>query len=598
MSLKIEDYALIGNTRTAALVGNTGSVDWLCMPRFDSSACFAALLGTPANGRWLIAPSNRIRTSHRRYRGQTLILENEFITDSGDVLLVDFMPLANQHQPVAVMRIVRGVRGSVRMRMELAVRFDYGHTAPWITHRGDGLCALAGPDALKLETSVPLRGEGSQTVAEFTIAEGESVPFTLIWYPSHEQDPPVGNPLQMLADTEVWWREWSARCTITGRWRDLALRSLITLKALTYSPTGGIVAAPTTSLPELIGGPRNWDYRFCWLRDATLTLYALLLAGYTEEAFAWRQWAMRAVAGDPEDLQILYGLAGERRLPERELSWLPGYEGSKPVRIGNAAHEQFQLDISGELMGVFYLGHRTGAGASLETWNLLRTLMAYLEKVWNKPDEGIWEVRGGRRHFTHSKIMAWLAFDRAAKLVDDGYYPGPAEHWRTVRDQIHRDVCEKGFDRRRNAFVQYYGADSLDAALLMIPLVGFLPPTDPRVIGTVEGIRRELVSGGLVMRYRSDSNVDGLPPGEGVFLPCSFWLVDNLVLAGRRDEAEELFERVMSLSNDVGLFSEEYDPVARRMLGNFPQAFTHVSLVNSVHNLNLAEGSPQYHSSA
>ena len=484
------------------------------------------------------------------------------------------------------------------MRMELAVRFDYGHTAPWVTHRGHGLHALAGPDALELETSVPLYDEGSQTIAEFTITEGESVPFTLIWYPSHEQEPPVADPMQALADTEAWWREWSSRCTITGRWRDLALRSLITLKALTYGPTGGIVAAPTTSLPECIGGPRNWDYRFCWLRDATLTVYALLLAGYTEEAFAWRQWAMRAVAGDPDDLQILYGLAGERRLPEGELPFLPGYEGSKPVRIGNAAHEQFQLDVSGEIMGAFYLGHRTGTGASLETWNLLMALMARLEKVWHEPDEGIWEVRGPRRHFTHSKVMAWLAFDRAAKLVDEGYYSGPAEHWRALRDQIHRDVCEKGFDRRRNAFVQYYGADTLDAALLMMPMVGFLPPTDPRVMGTVEGIRRELVSGGLVMRYRSDSNVDGLPPGEGVFLPCSFWLVDNLASAGRRDEAEELFERVISLSNDVGLFSEEYDPVARRMLGNFPQAFTHISLVNSVHNLNMAKGASQHHSNA
>jgi GH15 family glucan-1,4-alpha-glucosidase len=590
MSLKIEDYALIGNTRTAALVGNTGSIDWLCMPRFDSGACFAALLGTPANGRWLIGPSNRIRTSHRRYRGPTLVLENEFVTDSGAAMLIDFMPLAHQRQPVTVVRIVRGVRGSVPMRMDLAVRFDYGHIAPWITHRGYGLRAIAGPDALELVTSVPMRNEASRTIAEFTVTEGESVPFTLIWYPSHEQEPPVGDPMQTLADTEAWWQEWSSRCTITGRWRDLALRSLITLKALTYGPTGGIVAAPTTSLPEWIGGPRNWDYRFCWLRDATLTLYALLLAGYTEEAFAWREWAMRAVAGDPDDLQILYGLAGERRLPEGELPWLPGYEGSKPVRIGNAAHEQFQLDVSGEVMGAFYLGHRTGAGASLETWNLLTALMAHLEKVWNKPDEGIWEVRGGRRHFTHSKVMAWVAFDRAAKLVDEGYYSGPAERWRTLRDRIHRDVCEKGFDRRRNAFVQYYGADALDSALLMIPLVGFLPSTDPRVIGTVDAIGRELVSGGLVMRYRSESNVDGLPPGEGLFLPCSFLLVDNLVMSGRLDEAEELFERLTLLSNDVGLFSEEYDPVSSRMLGNFPQALTHVSLVNSVHNLTLVEG--------
>ena len=590
MSLKIEDYALIGNTRTSALVGNTGSIDWLCMPRFDSGACFAALLGTPANGRWLIAPSNRVRSTHRRYRGSTLVLENGFVTDSGEVVVVDFMPIAQQHQQVDVVRMVRGLRGAVPMRMDIAFRFDYGHIAPWIMHRGDGLRAIAGPDALELITQVPMRDEGSHTIAEFTVAEGESVPFTLTWYPSHEQEPPARNPMQMLTDTEAWWRKWSSRCTITGRWRDLALRSLITLKALTYGPTGAIVAAPTTALPEWIGGPRNWDYRYCWLRDATFTLYALLLTGYKEEALAWREWALRAIAGDPDDLQILYGLAGERRLPETELSWLPGYEGSRPVRVGNAAHEQFQLDVYGEIMGAFYLGRHTGAGTSLESWNLLKALMAHLEKVWNKPDEGIWEVRGSPRHFTHSKVMAWLAFDRATKLVDEGYYPGPGERWRKLRDRIHRDICEKGFDRQRNSFVQYNGADTLDAALLMIPLVGFLPPTDPRVIGTVEAIRRELVSSSLVMRYRSDSNVDGLPPGEGVFLPCSFWLVDNLVMAGRRDEAEELFERLTSLSNDVRLFSEEYDPVSSRMLGNFPQAFTHVSLVNSVHNLTPAEG--------
>jgi GH15 family glucan-1,4-alpha-glucosidase len=597
MSLKIEDYALLGNMRTAALVGNNGSIDWLCMPRFDSGACFAALLGGPQNGRWLLAPSNQIRTTHRRYRGPTLVLESEFVTESGAVMVVDFMPIAEQHQKVDVVRIVQGLRGTVPMRMEAAFRLDYGHIAPWITHRSHGLRAIAGPDALELRTPVPMRDEDSATVAEFTIAEGESVPFTLTWFPSHQQAPDARDPMQMLTDAEAWWRDWSSRCTITGRWRDLALRSLITLKALTYGPTGGIVAAPTTSLPEWIGGPRNWDYRFCWLRDATLTLSALLLAGYTEEAFAWREWAMRAVAGDPDDLQILYGLGGERRLPEAELPWLRGYEGSKPVRSGNAAHEQFQLDVSGEVMGAFYLGHRTGAGASLETWNLLTTLMAHLEEVWNNPDEGIWEVRGGRRHFTHSKLMVWLAFDRAARLVDEGYYPGPAEHWRTLRDQIHRDVCEKGFNQQRNAFVQYYGADTLDAALLMIPLVGFLPPTDPRVAGTVEAIRRELISGGLVMRYRSESSVDGLPPGEGVFLPCSFWLVDNLVMAGRRDEAEDLFERLTSLCNDVGLLSEEYDPVSGRMLGNFPQAFTHVSLVNSVHNLAIGEGHARQRSS-
>ena len=597
MSLKIEDYAMIGNTHTAALVGKNGSIDWLCMPRFDSGACFAALLGSPENGRWQIAPGDTVRTTRRRYRGPTLILETEFVTDSGEVAVVDFMPMAELHQPVTVVRVVRGLRGAVPMRMEVAFRFDYGHIAPWITHRDQGLRAIAGPDALELRTPILMSDEGSHTVAEFTVAEGENIPFTLIWYPSHEQEPPAINPMQILTDTEARWREWSSRCTITGPWRDLALRSLITLKALTYGPTGGIIAAPTTALPEWIGGPRNWDYRFCWLRDATLTLYALLLAGYTEEALAWREWAMRSVAGDPDDLQILYGLAGERRLTETELPWLPGYEASRPVRIGNAAHEQFQLDVYGEIMGAFYVGCRIGASASLETWNLLMALLANLEKVWNEPDEGIWEVRGPRRHFTHSKVMVWLAFDRAVKLVDEGYYPGPSKRWRTLRDRIHRDICEKGFNQQRNAFVQYYGADTLDAALLTIPLVGFLPATDPRVTGTVEAVRRELVSGGLVTRYRSESNVDGLPPGEGVFLPCSFWLVDNLLMAGRRDEAEELFERLTALSNDVGLFSEEYDPISRRMLGNFPQAFTHVSLVNSIHNLTLAEGPARLRSS-
>ena len=596
MGLGIEDYALIGNTRTAALVGNNGSIDWLCMPRFDSGACFAALLGNPANGHWLIAPSNAVRTFHRRYRGPTLILENEFVTDTGAVVVVDFMPIAERHQQVDVVRIVRCLRGSVPMRMEVVFRFDYGHIAPWVTRAGHGLRATAGPDALELRTPVPMREESSNTVAEFTVSEGEIVPFTLTWYPSHEREPAAKRPMQMLADTEAWWREWSSRCTIRGPWRDLAIRSLITLKALTYGPTGGIVAAPTTALPEWIGGPRNWDYRFCWLRDATFTLYALLLAGYREEALAAREWLLRAVAGSPDDLQIMYGIAGERRLSETELPWLSGYEGSRPVRVGNAAHEQFQLDVYGEIMGVFYLGYRSGASASLETWHLLSALMEHLEKVWNQPDEGIWEVRGPQRHFTHSKVMAWAAFDRAAKAVEAGLYPGPVERWRTLRDRIHRDICEKGFNRQRNAFVQYYGADALDAALLMIPLVGFLPPNDPRVVGTVEAIQRELLSNGLVMRYRTESNVDGLPPGEGVFLPCSFWLVDNLVMAGRRHEARQLFERLASLCNDVGLLSEEYDPVSSRLLGNFPQAFTHVSLVNSVHNLTLAEGPARHRS--
>jgi len=472
----------------------------------------------------------------------------------------------------------------------LTVRFDYGHIVPWITRYDHAIRAIAGPDALELRTPVPMQVQNLATVSEFMIASGQSIPFTLTWYPSHEGPPSEDDSGQLLRETEAWWLEWSSRCTLAGPWRDLALRSLITLKALTYGPTGGIVAAPTAALPEWIGGPRNWDYRFCWLRDATLTLYALMLSGYMTEAFAWRDWLLRAVAGSPDDLQILYGIAGERRITEFELPWLSGYEESTPVRIGNAAHQQFQLDVYGEIVGAFDVGRRSGATPSLESWALLTALMQNLEKVWNQPDEGIWEVRGPRRHFTHSKVMAWVALDRAVKAVEAGFHEGPLERWRKLRDRIHRDVCEQGFNRRRNAFVQYYGSDALDAALLMIPLVGFLPPHDPRVIGTVEGIRRELVSDGLVMRYRTEAGVDGLPPGEGAFLPCSFWLVDNLILGGHHREAHELFQRLASLCNDVGLIAEEYDPGSHRLLGNFPQAFTHVSLVNSVRNLTLGAG--------
>jgi GH15 family glucan-1,4-alpha-glucosidase len=589
MSLKIEDYALIGNTRTAALVGNNGSIDWLCMPRFDSGACFAALLGNAHNGHWLIAPGSAIRAVRRRYRGPTLVLETEFTTDSGVVAVIDFMPIAADHH-VEVVRIVRGLSGAVPMRMSMAVRFDYGHIAPWVVHHEHGLRAIAGPDAVKLTTPVSVRDQNAERVADFRVAEGESIPFTLTWYPSHEAEPRHKDPALMLDQTEAWWREWSSRCTITGPWRDLALRSLITLKALTYQPTGGIVAAPTTALPEWIGGPRNWDYRFCWLRDATLTLYALMLAGYLDEALAWREWLLRAVAGDPADLQILYGIAGERRVTESVIDWLPGYEGSGPVRVGNAAHEQFQLDVYGEIMGAFYVGYRSGAAQTSGSWQVLTTLLENLERVWNEPDEGIWEVRGPRRHFTHSKVMAWVAFDRAVRVIEAGTHLGPLEKWRKLRDRIHADVCRYAFNRRRNAFVQYYGADTLDASLLMIAMVGFLPPDDPRVVDTVEAIQRELVSGGLVLRYRTESNVDGLPAGEGVFLPCSFWLVDNLIMMGRRDEAQRLFERLVGLCNDVGLLSEEYDPAASRMLGNFPQAFTHVSLLNSIYNLTSPEG--------
>ena len=597
MKLRIEDYALIGNTRTAALVGNNGSIDWLCMPRFDSGACFAALLGEPENGHWLIAPSNEVRKVRRQYRGPTLVLGTEFETGSGTVEIIDFMPIAERRDQVDVIRIVRGVRGTVPMHMEAVFRFDYGHIVPWVTKSGRGVRAIAGPDALKLKSPILMRGENMSTVSDFTVKEGESIPFTLTWYPSHEKEPGHKHPIQALDETEKWWQEWSSRCITSGRCHELALRSLITLKALTYGPTGGVVAAPTTSLPEWIGGQRNWDYRFCWLRDATFTLYALLTSGYTEEAIAWREWLSRTVAGSPDDIQIMYGLAGERRLTELELTWLQGYEESRPVRLGNAAHEQFQLDVYGEIMDAAYLTDRTNVG-SPESWNLRRGLIEHLEKVWCEPDEGIWEVRGGRRHFTHSKVMAWVALDRAIKAIEGNHGTGPLGRWRKLRDQIHEDVCKKAFNPQLNSFVQYYGADALDAATLMIPLVGFLPAEDPRMVGTVAAIQRDLTSHGLVMRYRTESNVDGLPAGEGLFLPCSFWLVDNLVLAGRHAEARELFEQLIALCNDVGLISEEYDPVSRRMLGNFPQAFTHVSLVNSAHNLALTEGPALDRSSA
>jgi len=584
MTLRIEDYALIGNTRTAALVGNNGSIDWMCIPRFDSPACFAALLGKRANGYWRIAPIPEARAVRRHYAGPTLILETEFVTDAGAVTLVDFMPIARGAR-TDIVRIVRGVRGTVPMRMELAPRFDYGHVEPWIAPRDYGLRAIAGPDALALRSPIELHHDAHEGSCDFAIPEGRTIAFSLTSYPSHEAEPAALDASAMLRETDEWWREWSSHCTITGPWRDLALRSLITLKALTYAPTGGIVAAPTASLPEWIGGPRNWDYRFCWLRDATLTLFALMSSGYMTEAFAWRDWLMRAVAGKAEDLQIMYGIAGERRLTEAELPWLSGYENSRPVRIGNAAHGQLQLDVYGEIVGAFDLGRRLGARSSPEAWQLLLALMQNLEKVWSDPDEGIWEVRGPRRHFTHSRVMAWFALDRAVAALEAGFQTGPLERWRKLRVRIHRDVCAHGFNRQRNAFVQYYGSDALDAAVLMIPMVGFLPPDDPRVIGTVEAIRRELVSGGLVLRYRTEAGVDGLPPGEGVFLPCSFWLVDNLSLMGRHREARELFERLAALCNDVGLIAEEYDPAGGRLLGNFPQAFTHVSLVNAVRNL-------------
>jgi GH15 family glucan-1,4-alpha-glucosidase len=598
MSSRIEDYALIGNTYTAALVARDGSIDWLCMPRFDSGACFAALLGGPEHGRWLIAPEGETVAVRRRYRDSTLILETEFETKDGVAAVVDFMPIAEDRERVDLIRIVRGVRGNPRMRVELTLRFDYGRTIPWVTSHDFGLRAIAGPNAVRVRTSARLSGRDYTTVGSFSVPEGQTVPFSLTWYPSNEPEPGTRHPMRMLAQTEEFWREWSARCTVEGPWRDAALRSLITLKALTYQRTGGIVAAPTTSLPESIGGARNWDYRYCWLRDATLTLYALLISGYTEEAIAWREWLVRAVAGHPQDTRIMYGLAGERMLQEFEIDWLPGYENSRPVRVGNGAHDQLQLDVYGEVMDSMHVAMKYGIAPQGDAWRVQTALMEFLETGWRQADSGIWEVRGPRRDFTHSKVMAWVAADRAVKAIERFGAAGPVEKWRAMRDEIHRDVCTRGFNTSRNAFVQYYGSNVLDASLLMIPLVGFLPPGDPRVTATVAAIQRELVHDGLVSRYQTESGVDGLPPGEGAFLACTFWLADNLALTGRYSEAREIFEHLLALRNDLGLLAEEYDPALARQVGNFPQAFTHVCLVNTANNLTLAEQAPCAHRAA
>ncbi len=583
MPARIEDYALIGDLHTAALVSRDGSLDWLCLPRFDSGACFAALLGTPENGRWLLTPRGEVRSIRRRYRDHTLILETDFETAEGAVTLIDFMPVRDREPNL--IRIVEGKRGTVPMHMELIIRFDYGSIVPWVQRLDGGISAIAGPDRLLFHTPVHLRGADLTTVADFTVSAGERVPFTLTWHPSYEATPPVPHAKSLLDDTERRWHRWSDRCAYDGPWHDVVQRSLITLKALTYAPTGGIVAAATTSLPEQLGGVRNWDYRFCWLRDATFTLYALLNAGYHDEARAWRAWLLRAVAGNPDATNIMYGLAGERRLTELTLDWLPGYEGAKPVRIGNAAHGQYQLDVYGEVLDVLYQARSFGLESLEESWNLERALLKFLETGWQKPDEGIWEVRGPRRHFTHSKVMAWVAFDRGIKSVERFGLEAPVERWRQTRDAIHAEVCEKGFDAGRNTFVQYYGSTDLDASVLMIPLVGFLPATDPRMQGTVAAIQRGLMQDGFVMRYVPRQSVDGLPPGEGVFLPCTFWLADNLTLQGKHEEARAIFERLLSLCNDLGLLSEEYDPKAQRLVGNFPQAFSHVGLVNTAMNL-------------
>jgi GH15 family glucan-1,4-alpha-glucosidase len=665
MSASIEDYALIGDGHTAALVSRDGSVDWLCWPRFDSGACFAALLGTKDNGRWLIAPAlddeteeagdsgsqadvpprsqdatredaratpcsrpqprqadkpgatrsarredtadaaqteartapaerddgepyfkgGFARATRRRYRGETLILETDFETPDGAVTLIDFMPPGNGWSEMV--RIVVGKRGTVKMRMELVLRFDYGFSIPWVSRlaRESGIKAIVGPDTVALRTPVDLRGENMKTVAEFTVSEGERVPFSLTYTESHLNIPPARDPHSALARTENYWLEWSSRGTVEGKYATAIRRSLLTLKALAYEPTGGIVAAPTTSLPEKIGGTRNWDYRYVWLRDATITLLAMMRGGYYEEARAWRSWLGRVMAGSPEQLQIMYGLAGERRLPEFEIDWLPGYENSKPVRIGNNAVGQLQLDVYGEVMNALHLARVGGLQADETAWNVQCAMLRHLETIWQERDEGIWETRGGRQHFTFSKVMAWVAFDRAIKSAEKFDLPAPLEHWYDVRAQIHSDVCAKSWNPQLNAFTQTYGGDELDASVLLMPLLGFLPPSDPRIAGTVNAIEKDLMHDGFVMRYRTTEFDDGLPPGEGTFLACSFWMVDNLALQGRIDDARKMYERLLSLANDVGLLAEEYDPVGGRLVGNFPQGFSHVALVHTGLNL-------------
>lgn len=588
MASLIEDYAIIGDCHTAALVARNGSIDWLCFPRFDGGACFAALLGNKEHGHWMIAPGDKISHVERRYRDGTLVLETDYETADGAVTLIDCMPPRSSVPDVV--RVVVGRRGQVRMRMQLIIRFDYGSIIPWVRRVPRGIRAVAGPDTLTLKTPVDLHNENFRTEAEFTVREGQRVPFVLMWYPSHEPEPGMIDADETLAATEQWWREWSGRCLYVGPWRDAVVRSLITLKALTYAPTGGIVAAPTTSLPECLGGVRNWDYRYCWVRDATFTLYALMLGGYIEEACAWREWLLRAVAGKPSQLNIMYGLAGERRLTETELAWLPGYQGSAPARIGNAAYRQFQLDVYGELMDAMHVARRGGLEPDENAWRVERALTEFVESAWSEPDNGIWEMRGPKRHFTHSKVMAWVAVDRMVKAVERFGLDGPVERWRSLRATIHAQVCRSGFDHERNTFVQYYGGRELDASLLMIPMVGFLPPDDSRVRGTIEAIERELMADGFVLRYRTAEEIDALPPGEAAFLACSFWLADNLALSGRKDDARRLFERLLGLCNDVGLLSEGYDPANKRLLGNFPQALSHLALVNTACNLSRDRG--------
>jgi GH15 family glucan-1,4-alpha-glucosidase len=581
--LPLEDYALIGDCETAALVGRNGSIDWLSFPSFDSPACFAALLGTAENGRWCLAPAGEITGVQRWYHADTLVLESEFTTPDGVVSIIDFMPIRNGLPDLV--RIVVGRRGQVHMRLELSIRFDYGSIVPWVRRTSAGITAIGGPDRLTLRTDVPLKGQDLHTVADFVVSEGQRVPFDLSWSPSHLASSDRPDVEQALRDTITWWQEWSERCTVSGRWRDAVVRALVTLKALTYAPTGAIVAAPTTSLPEYFGGVRNWDYRYCWLRDATFTLLALMNAGYVDEATAWRDWLLRAVAGKPEQIQIMYGIRGERRLPEFEAPWLAGYEHSKPVRIGNAAFGQRQHDVFGEILDATHQAWKMGVPPNENAWRVEKALVTYLESVWSEPDVGVWEMRGPRRHFTHSKMMAWVALDRAVKGVEAFGLDGPLDRWRSVRDAIHADVCRNGYNAKAGVFVQSYGSDEIDASLLMMPLVGFLPANDLRVRRTVEAIERELTADGFVQRYRTSPDVDGLPPGEATFLLCSFWLADNLNLMGRTEDARRLFERLLAIRNDVGLLAEGYDIARHRLAGNFPQAFSHVGLINTAMNL-------------
>ncbi|GAB3899059.1 glycoside hydrolase family 15 protein [Microbispora bryophytorum] len=583
--MRIEDYALVGDMQSAALVGRDGSIDWLCLPRFDSPSCFTRLLGDEHNGFWRLAAAGHELATRRAYVEDTLILETVWETPTGAVKVIDFMP--PRHANPDLVRIVEGLSGTVEMTTEIRIRFDYGRIVPWVRRANGHLHAIGGPDSVWIHSPVPLRGGDYRHEATFTVTAGQRLPFVFTWHPSHQPQPERIDPLEQLAETRLLWEEWVSRCGHRGRWRDAVVRSLITLKALTYSPTGGIVAAPTTSLPEHLGGVRNWDYRYCWLRDASMTLDALTGAGYVEEADAWRSWLLRAIAGRPEDVQVLYGVAGERRLPEMTLDWLSGYENSTPVRIGNGAATQLQLDIYGEFVDALFQARKQGMPPDDHAWALVTKIMEFFEHNWDQPDEGLWEVRGPRRHFVHSKVMAWVAADRMVRVIEELGRKGDVERWRALRDRIHAEVCDKGYDPERNTFTQSYGSRELDAALLQIPIVGFLPPDDPRVIGTVEAIERELMTDGFVLRYplAEDNPVDGLPGGEGAFLACSFWLAEARAMIGRHDDAVELFERLIALTNDVGLLAEEYDPQTGRQLGNFPQAFTHIHLIRTAQAL-------------